>query len=280
MNITKIESKLFTDHLNPMVDETREESAKTLQAFCRSVIAQNELRIKQNFHHERAQLQDNTEVLDGHGEMIVTKKLGTTFAQVDLETYKKVLKLFHQSHPVKWFQEQEKPQWPLRAEKLRAAVKELDPSLELTFIPRILYELTYIRESIHEDLKKGEEFPYQDPLNPTKQELNQVLDLCRLEQNSWVVDIRTANLKAEKKLQQDSVIHLSYRLNSVFLDLLKKKLNARHFTFANFRSLLEDHLKFFQQLHEDSKSNLAKKQKPPPVSLEPLPANFHARPQE
>jgi hypothetical protein len=229
--------------------ETKVERERTFQNI------QKELELEQA--PEGPQLNDETEVSRGHGEWIVTGHNGIAFEQVDVETYGRVFQLFEKYHPVKWALEQDPPALQQRVDRLRAEVKSIDDSLELTFIPRTLYELTFLKECVKEDLAKENAFPYKDPKNPTKEEQGELTLLCKATNNSWVKDRQVLDWVTDVA-QSKEFLELAHRLNGVFCRIINANLkNLSNFSYGQLKNLLEKHLHFFQELHGDSLSQLS-----------------------
>ncbi len=224
----------------------RIQAAKTVQGFCRMIAAQTIFRIKQKLHKERIALSDLSEIQDGHGEWIVRKRAADGFEPVNLATYTQVSKIFEEYHPVKWAMEQDEALLPQRVTLLKEKVKSIDGSLELTFIPRTLYDLTFMRNSAEEDLAKEKDFLYQDPDHPTKLEIDQVRTLSEKYNQGWI--------------RAGATLELAHRLNEIFSNILNTTLQNRpSFKYGELKGLLDRHLLFFQEVHEGSKSKIAEK---------------------
>ncbi|PJD97597.1 MAG: hypothetical protein CK425_02925 [Parachlamydia sp.] len=90
-------------------------------------------------------------IISGQGEYVAYHVKDDQRLAVSLETYEKVYEIFakHLPHFSKSSLLEEGSK---RYESLRTKIKEIDPSLEITFIPRTLYELIYIQGCIEEDL--------------------------------------------------------------------------------------------------------------------------------
>lgn len=85
-------------------------------------------------------------VTAGHGEYIVTHPKG-----VSKEMYSVAYQILNRHSPIALHNAGQNPQH--RYTLLHKEIKQLDPDLDITFIPRTLYELVLQRMGIEEDLK-------------------------------------------------------------------------------------------------------------------------------
>lgn len=152
-------------------------------------------------------------ILNGYGEFIVYSKTGQAIAK---KTYEKVYDCFLKYHPVELATVKGEQKYAERHTLIGREVKQIDPQLEIAFVPRTLVELMFIRETIDEDLKRGEicRFAGKGELD---QELNlkkrkDVKDTCwhLMSNSSRIVDFKNPDL-----------VNMSYRLNNVIVNKLK-----------------------------------------------------------
>lgn len=103
----------------------------------------------------------------GQGEYVVFHKLlSREKKQLSPETFEQVYKILTQYSPAAIMNsgtDNPTEKCAKRYELLKAKVKEIDPSLEIVFIPRTLYELIFIRKCIKEDLKHKDICPQLAP---------------------------------------------------------------------------------------------------------------------
>lgn len=94
----------------------------------------------------------------GQGEYIAFRIHNGTRVALTEEEYEKIYQVLDSWSPaaiVNREGERAKELCERRDEIIRAKVKEIDPEFEVSFIPRTLYELLFIRKCIREDVKKG-----------------------------------------------------------------------------------------------------------------------------
>ncbi len=103
----------------------------------------------------------------GQGEYVVFHSLPNgEKKELTRETYDEVYKILNQYSPAAIINrgaENAVEECNQRYELIKAKVKELDPSLEIVFVPRTLYELIFIRKCIQEDLKHNATCEFLDP---------------------------------------------------------------------------------------------------------------------
>jgi hypothetical protein len=102
----------------------------------------------------------------GQGEYVVFHAHADgTRSVVSKDTFEKVYQIFNEYRPMAIAQRRSlafMDEIDHRYDLIRAEVKALDPTLEVVFIPRTLYELFFIRKCIREDLKHGDICPYSN----------------------------------------------------------------------------------------------------------------------
>lgn len=102
----------------------------------------------------------------GHGEYVVFYELPNgEKKELSRDTFEKVYKIFNQFSLAAIMNRgsgKEAEEYANRYEQIKKNVKEIDPTLEVAFVPRTLYELIFIRECISEDLKHNDICPQLD----------------------------------------------------------------------------------------------------------------------
>src|ERR1700691_3191088 len=96
----------------------------------------------------------------GHGEYVVFYELPNgEKRELSRDAFEQVYKIFNQfslAAIMKSGSGKEAEEYANRYERIKKNVKEIDPTLEVAFVPRTLYELIFIRECISEDLKHND----------------------------------------------------------------------------------------------------------------------------
>lgn len=106
-------------------------------------------------------------ITSGQGEYIVFRQMPNGEKEsLSQESYEQIYSLLIQYSPaaiINRSPEKAAEECEKRYEILKAQLKTVDPHLELTFIPRTLYELIFLRKCIKEDLKTKQVCSYSDP---------------------------------------------------------------------------------------------------------------------
>ncbi|GAB4227271.1 MAG: hypothetical protein Tsb0021_03990 [Chlamydiales bacterium] len=197
-------------------------------------------------------------ILMGQGEYIVFHKHLDGIHEVTWQTYEKVYQIFCDYNPA--FIMNRNPENGMkecseRYEIIKNKVKKIDDNLEITFIPRTLYELILIIKCIKEDLKHKSVCNYLNPafheftvedFNGSKEELKNFQSkkseymenrkcwhLCYFEGNA---DVNAIEVKK-----------IAFRLNQ----LLTRKLcpNSQGFTFHQLSQFLEQEIEFLKNYY-------------------------------
>lgn len=207
-------------------------------------------------------------IVAGFGEYVVFHSKGDQRTPVTFETYEKVHAIFceHLPHLTKNSVIEEGEQ---RYHFLRAKVQEVDPSLELTFIPRTLYELTYLDQCIFEDFLQKKvcpriEYLYQMDRLKTM-EANDEIDTkdaadclkifsskmigSRPEKMCWHL---TYFLNSTGDVQNEHVKEIAFRLNNAFSGVLP---HSNPLTYTEIQGMTKNILRSFKKLSPDSTSN-------------------------
>lgn len=188
----------------------------------------------------------------GHGEYIVYHQDGKgNITAPDRSTYDNAYTVFvHLNTPL----------IDHRYDLIRDKIKSIDPSLDITFIPRTYYELHYLKKCIKEDLKKG--------------------DYCRNER--WAPDSyhptdllgcwHLAYFTDEEDNQAEGIKVLAFNMNTNLVKKIKKHLKGQPmFTFQKIMDMCNRQIKFFNYLHFDIDSRKKQGQFCAPIFSEGTP---------
>ncbi len=206
----------------------------------------------------------------GYGEYVVFRIEGEV--ELSKDTYEKVYNIFDKYSPANIVNAAVKDptisaeeQCANRYELIRGKVKELDPSLDIAFVPRTLYELILLRKCIQEDVKANE---ICSSLNPITQRLVHcpkqkvyVKALSAKERAKMIEDIQAKQLK--KKCwhlcyfddagdnQNQSVKDVAYRLNRAIVKTLSPE--AGGLTYEQLSQHTEKEIDFLKKHYAEQK---------------------------
>ncbi len=141
-----------------------------------------------------------TPVTNGSGVFIARNKKST----VSEETHKKAYAIFH-----KYSLANSPENFSNRENLILKEIKAIDPNLEITFIPRTLYELAMIKMFIDEDVKNGKSC---EGLEVNQRAVNGFEKKCL---HSYIARDPGNDLANE-------VIDLAFKMNNYFVHQLKK----------------------------------------------------------
>lgn len=116
-------------------------------------------------------------------------------------------------------------------------IKQIDPSLEITFIPRTLYELTFIKKGIQEDLK-GRDFCPNESGSPASDPQRK---------DCWHI----AHFANEENNNADVVKTLAFGMNQNLVKKLARPLSKG--TALKFKTIMDTaskQLQFFRKLYD------------------------------
>jgi hypothetical protein len=160
-------------------------------------------------------------IRDGYGELVLRVKERGTLRAVTKDEYALAYPIFQKYAPQ--LDEVPKPFEMSRITMMRDELHKLNPNIVATFIPRTLHDLLFIRETIEEDLEREKSFPFKDPENPTREELDK-LDI-RSSSNSWIADPKRGKpgscvlpkikicTPADVQKHLSALVDIGYRLN-------------------------------------------------------------------
>lgn len=134
-----------------------------------------------------------------------------------------------------------------RYEVIRSKIKGIDPTLEITFVPRTYYEMQFLKKGIKEDLARNDfctnESVRPDPYTPHPTE------------GCW----HTAYFEGEEDNNAEAVRTLAFNLNQNLVKKINKYLPGQTaFNFGALSYLTTKQTAFFRQFHDTF--NLQQKQ--------------------
>ncbi len=204
------------------------------------------------------QIAPEKEIFDGYGDFILRFQ-----GSQEIVDYKKASEILESYQVIRWIEKHPEQTPQQRIEALENELHQLDPRLEFTFIPKTLYELFFLRQTIDEDVEKAKNFPYKDPQRPTEDELNSVRYRCYSNRNSWLkfkkrvkgVPVKEEELedfygplivrhKEENPEKRVRLKEISHRLNGAIQNQLNKF--PRNLTMGQINELLEEQISFFK----------------------------------
>lgn len=206
----------------------------------------------------------------GYGEYAVYHKDVDSAKPVSEETFYKVYELFlkYLPHLSKEGLEQS-IKTADRYELLRTKVKEIDPALEVSFIPRTLYELIYIRKCIEEafeykkmcpqmrlntsrvaqlEMKKNENEDLsflERSIKTLEEEVEKTFKDEKVEEKCWHLCYFDDNFPGDN--QDQNVKKTAFRLNNVLFENLPQ--SGRPLNFAEISSLAQDQISYLSSIH-------------------------------
>lgn len=194
-------------------------------------------------------------ITTGQGEYIVFhKSLSGEKKQLSPETFEQVYKILIQYSPAALMNsESEKASKGCtnRYELIKEKLKEIDPTLEVVFVPKTLYELIFIKKCIKEDLKHKEICPSLSPYSRislkkfagNQQEYDAYLErkaIRRKERKCWHLCYFTDAGDNEHAGVKDVV----YRLNRVMVKAFDPP--SEGFTHQEFSAQVEKEIEFLK----------------------------------
>lgn len=135
-----------------------------------------------------------------------------------------------------------------RYELMRKRIKEIDPSLEIAFIPKALYELIFIRKSIQEDLNTESRCLRQGGIGGYK--------MTSEEELAFYKNNRCWHIKCFPNTGDDQaprVKQTAYRLNQIIVRLIPKHA-PEAFSFGIIAKIAKKEIAFFKQHAANYKS--------------------------
>jgi len=192
------------------------------------------------------QLSANTNtILDGYGEYLVYQKKDDLNKPISQKLYKSVYEIINKPGPFP----------KSRTLYIREEIQKIDPSLDIIFIPRTLYELIYIQAAIQEEVKKTEICDLQSKFTNKYKKNKYKENFLKKFENCWhICQFTDYSLPDNDNL---FLQHLAYRMNNLALKKLSsiQPLTGKQITQLTERELefFKDHRKNFPSLYYDSK---------------------------
>lgn len=212
---------------------------------------------------------DSGKIQMGHGEYIVFHELpNNTQKAPTKDTFEQVCKIFNAYAPAAIIN-REPAKTAIdhcmnRYDLIRANVKKIDPTLEIAFVPRTLYELVLIRKCIREDLKNRSICP----LANTRIQ-RESLEEHNPEERRKFLEEESATRKKnkcwhlcffeDKPTNEDfAVEEIAHRLNQVLVKTFAPK--AQGFTYQECARFTENEISFLNYYYKTTEIMKAKGQ--------------------
>lgn len=189
----------------------------------------------------------------GQGEYIV---FFPSKGEVKRETFEKVWEIFNSNSPAEIIKNNPSSimdKCLARYEKIKSEVKKIDSTLEIAFVPRTLYELIYLRQSIEEELQQKKSCPllmYSDFFSQKycSFEMQSFLKKTITEGKCW----HLCRFEDTGNFKNTELRQIAYRLNQIMVKELFP--NAAGFTYGQLTKFAEAEITF---LREHYKKGLA-----------------------
>lgn len=216
---------------------------------------------RERMQHVLEDVRASHSIISGQGEYVAYHVKGDQRLAVSLETYEKVYEIFAKHLP-HFSKSSHLEEGSKRYESLRTKIKEIDPSLEITFIPRTLYELIYMQGCIEEDLTHkaicpridyqylkvrtsmktgGAKVKFEKECEERKKKIKTFFE----KQSSKTCWHKTHFLDTEGDSQQRNVKKIAYRLNNVILTSLP---SSNPLTYSEMEELTNKTLVLFKEI--------------------------------
>jgi hypothetical protein len=197
-------------------------------------------------------------IQNGQGEYIVFHGTSSEERKVlEKETFEKVYSILNNFSHVAMADRGEDVS--TRYEQVKTQVKSIDPSLEIAFVPRTLYELFFIKKCIQEDLQNGYLCKHIEYSNPIAS-----LHLCNQDHKKHEAYLKEARSdQIAKKCwhcyyyedlvgdrEHEGVKDVAYRLNKAMTRTLLP--TEKGFTYKEISSHVEKKITFLKKHLEDS----------------------------
>lgn len=171
----------------------------------------------------------------GQGEYIVfhngEKK------EVSYETFERAYKVFQEHSPaVVLTGKISSEECANRYQLIKDKIKAIDPTLEIAFIPRTLYELVFLVKIINEEVKKGKLCPYQYKIQ--RNELN-------IDKKCW----HKCYFLDEGSNENPEVKNIAFRLNNTILKQFSP--TSQGFTFKELSAFAELKIDFLKKQYRE-----------------------------
>jgi hypothetical protein len=130
---------------------------------------------------------------------------------------------------------------------IRDQVKTINQNLEIGFIPRVLYELIFIRKCIKEDIREGNRCDYaykgaQKAINKNPEAAEEIKSITAT-RKCW----HLKSYPDEYDNQDECIINYSYRLNNAIVKTLKPKPEG--FTFLELQQKVVNEINYLENFY-------------------------------
>lgn len=183
---------------------------------------------------------------NGFGEFVVYQRDGTEVTQ---ETFDKAYDVFLKYSPLA-LAEQNPDAYDQRQLKIQEEVQKISPDLEVAFVPRTLYELTFIRAGIEEEVKRKS--GCQGPeLAMSKSDAEIKRELTELEQKGcWHFGVK----KEGDSTPGTSLRRVAHKLNALVVQKLSIQQQGP-LTYQRITNATEEVLNFLQKHYKKCQAN-------------------------
>lgn len=222
-------------------------ATKTLQAFFKSYLAKKQLQESrtavETIHKTLPSSQEEIPVLDGYGEFIITQKGDNRFEAPSIDVFHQILPILQKHASVTWALDRRHTDLESRLPSLKQHVGLLNPSLEVTFVPRVLYELTFIEELIKEVTQYERSFPYLSYASPSREER------AKMEQGVKDLPLPSQLILFDENSSEASFVQMAYALNEAFrLKLQKLHCPEPAFSYRQLKTLTQEKIELLTQV--------------------------------
>ncbi len=180
-------------------------------------------------------------IVDGYGDFILFRTVNGKRENIDLDTYQVALEIFKECHPANLDTN--------IADRRAHIVRSLsDYDVEVCFVPRTLYELTYVKELLSRDCQDYANDPsYYKNFN--EDELSNAaakIDFCFVDgvwNGSYLTGTSNAGIKLTNEQfdewTKDRILHIGHRVNEVFCELLDREgIEGEVLTYGQIKELV------------------------------------------
>jgi hypothetical protein len=171
----------------------------------------------------------------GHGEYIVYHRRNTgEKVAPSRETFERAYAIFNQFNS---------PSIDNRYQIIQQKIKAIDPSLEITFVPRTYYDMHFLQQGIKEDQKRGDFCPNEHK-EPNSYLPNNTKD-C------WHIAYFQNQPRVKEDNNAEAVKALAFNMNqSLIKKVQKHPLKGSSLTFKTISDLANKKIQFFKTFHD------------------------------
>ncbi len=188
-------------------------------------------------------------IQNGYGEYLVYRPNAGKAEPISQKEYEQIFDLLEQGRSL---DNSNKNEWLKQQIRTR-----LGQDIELTFIPRTLYEMLFVRACIQEDVQKGycnnalETRIWSHLINSEEKQLKRKLQEFSWQHSLYEDADYKSNFAPKNGLdyRRGHLIECASRLNQVALQLLKP-VQAEGVTYAQIQTSAKELLQFFQEVND------------------------------